>query len=290
MSKLVNVFVLFLIISLLSCNSRDKEGRNTYCEFVDGVYTFDLDLRRTLSYEGIDFDFKYYDDSMQEVLASEAKYVLLTGLGYYYDEKIHGTNDIEIHYSSIIPVPRVNKINNTFLNLLSTLQSERIIYLVNSGCSYTDANKSSHDEIINQLKSSSYFSSFNLDFDEEFCRMSIKSNLLTALTRALSYNINKSVENSLDKSIVANIWDDYILNFSMSGDLALSSLEPSDEESRSFINGLEADISLSASVSHYHIPFLGGRPQVKGNSIYYGIDTTSYLNKHDMSACSSLHM
>lgn len=278
------------MFSLFSCNTKNKEGRNPYCEFVDGVYTFDLDLRRTINYQGFDFDFKYFDDSMKKTNFSDAKLILIKGLGYYFDENIHSVNDIEINYSSLFILPQINKRMNSYLNILTSLQAERVMYLIKLGDSYDSAVLKSKEEIHSQMRYSDYFSSVNFDEEIEFASMSANSDILIILCSALSYSISKTMEFSGNKSLKACVWDDYIENYALTGDMALTSLVPKDKESTRFISFLSENPSLKVSVSRYDVPFSGGIPQVKGGSIYYGVDTTSYINKPKMVESSSLQV
>lgn len=290
MSVLKNICLVVIVFALFSCNKKNKEGRNPYCEFVDGVYTFDLDLRRTICYQGSDFDFKYFDDSMRHTDFSDAKLILIKGLGFYSDENIHSVNEIEINYSSLFLLPNINKIKTSYLNILTTLQAQRVMCLVKLGDSYDDAVIKSKKEIFSQICYSDYFCSIHFDRETEFTSMSASSNLLIVLSRALSYYISESVKLSEDRRSIACVWDDYVESYASTGDMALSSLEPQNEEARRFINTLSENLSLKVSVSRYKVPFSGGIPQVKGDNIYYGVDTTSYVNKYNMVESSSLQV
>lgn len=290
MNEINNIYLLFLIIALFACNTRNKEGRDPYCEFVDGAYTFDIDLRRTVSFQGNDFDFMYFDNSMRKANSSDAEFLLMRGLGYYFDDSVNTTNDIVIGYSSLLVLPEINKIESSNLNLLTSLQAERVIYLVKTGSSFENALEMSRDEILRQIKNSAYFSSLDLDSSKVFGALSMNNELLLVLTRALSYKISMSVKLAEDKSIAANVWGDYIDNYAYTGDMALSSLEPNDLDARRFVNTLSTDSFLNISVSRYKIPFPGGVPQIMDNSIYYGVDTSSYFNRLAVVKNSSLKM
>lgn len=279
MSVMNNIWLLFLIIALFACNTRSKDGKDPYCEFVDGAYTFDIDLRRTVSYQGNDFDFMYFDELMKEVNSYNAEFLLMRGLGFYFDDNVHAANDIVIEYSSLLRLPEVNKIESANLNLLTSLQAERVIYLVKTGASYDNAVVTSRNEILKQIKYSEYFASLDLDLDKDFASFNSSSELLLVLTRALYYKISRAVKLSEDKSIAANVWRDFIDHYAFTGDIALSSLEPNDVFARDFVNSLSVDSFLKVSVSKYKIPFPGGVPQIMNNSIYYGVDTSSFSNK-----------
>jgi len=272
-----SIYLLFLFIITISCNSGDGIEKDPYCEFVDGVYTYDIDLRRTMSYQGVDFNFTYYNGQMQESNSSEARFVHLKGIGRYYDEKIYATNDIEIQYSSLIPLPKVNRLSNSYLNILTTLQAERVIYLMYNGLTYDKAMVESEDEIRQQIQSSEFFSLFKTSDEVDFNAISMNDEFLSVMTKSISDYIDNAVEIAEDKSIVESIWNEFILNYSQTGDMGLVNLEPKAGDEDRFNFYLDLNKSLKATVSQYQMPFSGGIPQVRSNKIYYGVDTNSYV-------------
>ena len=274
--------VMFVLFIILSCNKSEGDGRDTYCEFVEGKYTFDIDLRRTVFYKGIDFDYNFYDENLEEVVSDEAKFVNLKGIGKFYNESAFDAVDVLVTYSSLFKLPDINRIEHVNLNLLTTLEAERIIYLGNSGNSYENARKQVKDEIYDQVISSNYFNSYDFNKNVDYCELDLNNPFLAAYTNHLANMVSLAVQEDTENRAIVDVWNEYVLNYAMTGDLALSTLVPVETDSHSLINNNYGRDSqrLRASVSRFGLPFEGGIPQIRNNRIFYGVDTSSYKNKH----------
>lgn len=269
-----------IILIASSCGGGDSLSKNPYCEFVDGQYTFDVDLRRSMFYVGKDFEYKYYTSDMEECRVDDAAYVKLKAVGHYYDENIREEENVEIFYSSLIELPDANRINDCSLNIFTTLEAERIIYLVRSGYSYAEAQKQVEEEIWNQLKESGLFSFYDFMNVKDFKDLEIDDDCLASLTAYFSkliYNTTMVVE---DKSLCSSVLLDFVNNYAVSGDLELSTfnLDVFSKIDTEFFTFSGEKMLLKTSIAYYKIPFQGGVPQVHEGRIYYGIDTATFEN------------
>lgn len=259
--------------------------RDTYCEFVSGVYTYDIDLRRTLSFQGLDFSYKYYDEYMREGSTDEAKFVHFNSIGRYYDEDVYKRNGVKIKYSSLISLPNCNRVVNSYLNILTTLQAERVLFLVKNGMDYDTAKEKSHIEIINQIKSSSYFSLFMSSKDINFTNIDISNELIYNMTKYVSLSVNRIVDLSISDSSEDSVWDEFVMQYSTTGQMDLANIEPNMDDPNIYVDAYQ---SLKVTIAQYHIPFVGGVPLLKGDKIFYGIDTTTYVGKRESIADRNL--
>ncbi len=275
------LFIGITVIMFLSCTGGEELGKNPYCEFVDGNYTFDLDLRRSIFYMGKDFKYIYYNTQMEECRVDEASYVKLMALGNFFDESIYEEEDANLFYSSIIKLPKENYINECTINILTTLETERIIYLVKSGYNYDESKKLAGEEIWRQLKESELFEHYDFLNVQAFEHLNIGDDCLKSITSYFSKLIIQATELSEDNSIYSDVLYDFIENYAMSGNLELSSLN------KDFFSNIDTEIIpansqemlLKYSVAYYSMPFDGGIPYINESKIYYGIDTSTYNNK-----------
>lgn len=284
--KKYNQIVLFLFlgitaIMLFSCGGGERLGKNPYCEFVDGNYTFDIDLRRSMFYVGKDYEHIYYNSEMEECGVDDAAYVKFKAMGNYFDESIHEEEEADLFYSSIVKLPEENSISECTINILTSLETERLIYLVKSGYSYDEAKKMVKEEIWKQLKESGLFAHYDFLNVQAFEDLNISDDCLKSLTSYFSRIIMQAARVVEDKSMCSAILYDFIESYAMSGDLDLATLNKdlfSNVDTEIFSLNAQ-DMLLKYSVAYYNMPFDGGIPHVNEGKIYYGIDTSTYKNK-----------
>lgn len=276
--KLYFLGILLFLIS--SCGGGDSIKKNPYCEFVDGQYTFDIDLRRSLFFVGKDFEYEYYTQDMKDCRVEDASYVMLKAMGHYFDENVRDEENVDIFYTSLIELPAKNRVNDGTLNILTTLEAERIIYLVRSGYSYTEAKELVKEEIWNQLKESGLFSYYDFLNVKAFEDLNIDDECLKSLTAYFSKMIINTCMVVEDKTLCGSVLIDFINNYATTGDLELSTfnLDVFSQVDSDIFSLSGEEILLKSSIAYYKIPFDGGVPHIHNNVVYYGIDTSTFNN------------
>lgn len=263
---------------LTSCGGGGSINKNPYCEFVDGNYTFDIDLRRSMFFIGKDFEYDYFSDEMKECRVDDAEYVRFKAIGHYYDENVREEENVEIYYSALIKLPEENSINECSLNIFTTLEAERVIYLVRSGYGYDEAIKIVQKEIWEQLNDSGLFSFYDFLNVRAFGDLNIDDECLNSLTAYFSkliFNTTMVVE---DKTLCSSVLVDFVNCYATTGDLELSTfnLDVFSKINPDILSLTAEELLLKISIAHYKIPFDGGVPHIYKGRVFYGVDTSSF--------------
>lgn len=284
------LFFGIVILMLNSCGGGENIGKNPYCEFVDGEYTFDIDLRRSMFFVGKDFEYDYYTSEMKECKVEDATYVRLKALGHYFDENIHEEEDVDVFYSSLMELPEENKVIDRTLNIFTTLETERIIYLMRSGYSYQESKDLVYKEIWEQLKESGFFAHYDFLNVQAFEELNIDDDCLKSVTSYFSKVILNAAMVVDDKTLCSTVLIDFVNNYATTGDLELHQFNQdvfSKVDSDIFTLSGE-EMLLKYSVTYYNIPFDGGVPHIHKGGVYYGVDTSSFKKALSSSKNASL--
>lgn len=164
--------VVLTFIFLIGCNKENETVTTKYDikglfqkgPFLKGTSVSISELNNDLSQTGKSFNAIILDDKGSFEISNlelTSKYVYITADGYFYNEVEDALSNSTIALSAIVDVESNASIN---VNIITTLETERVKYLVENGSSFLDAKAQARDEIYGIFG----FSSSNSDNPETF--------------------------------------------------------------------------------------------------------------------------
>ena len=161
-----------LIGLLISCSKENESVTNRYNingffqkgPFVKGTTVSISELNNDLSQTGKTFNTIILDDKGSFEISNlelTSSYIYITAGGYFYNEIEDELSNSTIALSAIVDVQSNTNIN---VNIITTLESERVKYLVENGSTFEDAKAQARNEIYGIFG----YSSSNTDHPETY--------------------------------------------------------------------------------------------------------------------------
>ncbi len=165
-------FLALTFMVLLSCGKEDEPSTlkydiNGYFQkgpFLKGTTILISELNKDLSQTGKTFSTIILDDKGSFEISNlelTSRYVYISADGYFFNEVEDELSKSTIVLSAIVDVQSNSRIN---VNILTTLEAERVKYLVAKGFAFDDAKVQSLDEVYGIFG----FSSSDSDYPETF--------------------------------------------------------------------------------------------------------------------------
>lgn len=156
------LFLFALLLAFIGCESDAPEqnasmnpvkkalltGKVQKGPFVEGTSVYIFSLDENFKQTGTSFVTSIVDKKgsfEQKDIQSPSPFVELVATGYYYNEVKGELSAAPLTLSAIADISSAEKVN---INILTTLERERILYLVNNGSGFRDAQKQAHQEVL----------------------------------------------------------------------------------------------------------------------------------------------